>query len=120
MRTAVSNRSLSSVLRPISFAESGIGPPRVARSRTQPRATSVPVPLARRGDRKYGSSLYLISALGCILVLDVRGKAVMFKDHHASMPRRSPSGAYLWRQQPVSYTHLRAHETVLDLVCRLL
>ena len=24
---------------------------------------------------------------------------------------------YLW---PVSYTHLRAHETVLDLVCRLL
>ena len=26
-------------------------------------------------------------------------------------------GAFLW---PVSYTHLRAHETVLDLVCRLL
>src|SRR5665811_2460630 len=24
------------------------------------------------------------------------------------------------RPQPVSYTHLRAHETVLDLVCRLL
>src|SRR5665811_1375119 len=24
------------------------------------------------------------------------------------------------RQTPVSYTHLRAHETVLDLVCRLL
>ena len=24
------------------------------------------------------------------------------------------------RQQSVSYTHLRAHETVLDLVCRLL
>ena len=23
-------------------------------------------------------------------------------------------------RQPVSYTHLRAHETVLDLVCRLL
>ena len=23
-------------------------------------------------------------------------------------------------QMPVSYTHLRAHETVLDLVCRLL
>eukprot|EP00656_Telonema_subtile_P011251 TRINITY_DN15546_c0_g1_i4.p1 TRINITY_DN15546_c0_g1~~TRINITY_DN15546_c0_g1_i4.p1 ORF type:complete len:129 (-),score=16.49 TRINITY_DN15546_c0_g1_i4:10-396(-) len=40
--------------------------------------------------------------------------------------------AAMWRQQrahcspdrfvlhPVSYTHLRAHETVLDLVCRLL
>ena len=24
------------------------------------------------------------------------------------------------RHRPVSYTHLRAHETVLDLVCRLL
>ena len=24
------------------------------------------------------------------------------------------------KRQPVSYTHLRAHETVLDLVCRLL
>ena len=24
------------------------------------------------------------------------------------------------RAKPVSYTHLRAHETVLDLVCRLL
>src|SRR5664280_341608 len=28
--------------------------------------------------------------------------------------RRSTSG-----EDPVSYTHLRAHETVLDLVCRL-
>ena len=25
-----------------------------------------------------------------------------------------------FRSMPVSYTHLRAHETVLDLVCRLL
>ena len=25
-----------------------------------------------------------------------------------------------FEQMPVSYTHLRAHETVLDLVCRLL
>ena len=32
--------------------------------------------------------------------------------------RHSPSGAY--RYNTVSYTHLRAHETVLDLVCRLL
>ena len=28
--------------------------------------------------------------------------------------------AMLLRAEPVSYTHLRAHETVLDLVCRLL
>ena len=31
---------------------------------------------------------------------------------------------FFWSRQagfwPVSYTHLRAHETVLDLVCRLL
>ena len=26
----------------------------------------------------------------------------------------------VWLYDPVSYTHLRAHETVLDLVCRLL
>ena len=25
-----------------------------------------------------------------------------------------------WAPLPVSYTHLRAHETVLDIVCRLL
>ena len=29
-----------------------------------------------------------------------------------------PIGEYHY--SPVSYTHLRAHETVLDLVCRLL
>src|SRR5665811_2568687 len=31
-------------------------------------------------------------------------------------------GMLCWTRQPgpVSYTHLRAHETVLDLVCRLL
>src|SRR5665811_1181616 len=28
--------------------------------------------------------------------------------------------AFIIRPLPVSYTHLRAHETVLDLVCRLL
>ena len=27
---------------------------------------------------------------------------------------------YIQDDEPVSYTHLRAHETVLDLVCRLL
>ena len=31
-------------------------------------------------------------------------------------PFKIPSGSMI----PVSYTHLRAHETVLDLVCRLL
>ena len=32
--------------------------------------------------------------------------------------RRRPFHSYTMK--PVSYTHLRAHETVLDLVCRLL
>src|SRR5665811_273985 len=31
----------------------------------------------------------------------------------------SASSQYLHNAYPVSYTHLRAHETVLDLVCRL-
>ena len=38
--------------------------------------------------------------------------AVTQADHHLVSLQR---GAH-----PVSYTHLRAHETVLDLVCRLL
>ena len=33
---------------------------------------------------------------------------------------RSPWRSRALGQTPVSYTHLRAHETVLDLVCRLL
>ena len=30
------------------------------------------------------------------------------------------AGRFSTNNNPVSYTHLRAHETVLDLVCRLL
>ena len=36
------------------------------------------------------------------------------------LARRAVSRAALAGVAPVSYTHLRAHETVLDLVCRLL
>ena len=32
----------------------------------------------------------------------------------------SDLGVWFTQQEAVSYTHLRAHETVLDLVCRLL
>ena len=39
------------------------------------------------------------------------------KDSHLPECHLAP-GAPAW--DPVSYTHLRAHETVLDLVCRLL
>ena len=40
----------------------------------------------------------------------LRGLVVVRHHHHGGV---GPEG-------PVSYTHLRAHETVLDLVCRLL
>ena len=35
-------------------------------------------------------------------------------------PRIDPRQHQLLALEPVSYTHLRAHETVLDIVCRLL
>src|SRR5664280_3050653 len=34
--------------------------------------------------------------------------------------RRAEGDSVVIREESVSYTHLRAHETVLDLVCRLL
>ena len=51
-----------------------------------------------------------------------------WRDWPATIARREPAAVnevrrHLGRRmmfEPVSYTHLRAHETVLDLVCRLL
>ena len=48
-----------------------------------------------------------------------------FPHHHdqpilAGGPVQTDRGFVLHRHNAVSYTHLRAHETVLDLVCRLL
>ena len=48
-------------------------------------------------------------------VTSVRGSVV-----DASFPGKLPPLHNLLRTGAVSYTHLRAHETVLDLVCRLL
>ena len=44
------------------------------------------------------------------------------RQRHPGRGRRGGqrSGIESVRPGPVSYTHLRAHETVLDLVCRLL
>ena len=39
---------------------------------------------------------------------------------NASCSRQPPLTPLTPSSQPVSYTHLRAHETVLDIVCRLL
>ena len=46
------------------------------------------------------------------MVYDERGRALF--------GHQLKSGGQAHAQLPVSYTHLRAHETVLDLVCRLL
>ena len=45
---------------------------------------------------------------------DVAGEGLQLR------PGQAAGKAELRGQKPVSYTHLRAHETVLDLVCRLL
>src|SRR5664280_3625183 len=39
---------------------------------------------------------------------------------HVHQVGAPPPGTFRGVLDPVSYTHLRAHETVLDLVCRLL
>ena len=47
------------------------------------------------------------------LIADVHGQLLAEHALVAKMPE-------VELEAPVSYTHLRAHETVLDLVCRLL
>eukprot|EP00656_Telonema_subtile_P041252 TRINITY_DN46385_c0_g1_i1.p1 TRINITY_DN46385_c0_g1~~TRINITY_DN46385_c0_g1_i1.p1 ORF type:complete len:230 (-),score=38.89 TRINITY_DN46385_c0_g1_i1:47-736(-) len=44
----------------------------------------------------------------------------LYKTGRSSSPPRNVSSLEAAVKVPVSYTHLRAHETVLDLVCRLL
>src|SRR5450759_5596526 len=39
---------------------------------------------------------------------------------HTSVPERMPGASAVTTYRAVSYTHLRAHETRHDLVCRLL
>ena len=47
------------------------------------------------------------------------GKMPIIPEHLQSLVQQQ-FNALETRQVPVSYTHLRAHETVLDIVCRLL
>ena len=53
-----------------------------------------------------------------ITVDDFGGVNVIFYDDRNTSS--DSSGVFLARSTTVSYTHLRAHETVLDIVCRLL
>src|SRR5665811_1271362 len=48
---------------------------------------------------------------------ELRRKGMTLQLLHMEYKEREPDG---YQYTPVSYTHLRAHETVLDLVCRLL
>src|SRR5665811_1368192 len=57
---------------------------------------------------------------------ELNADLLIFASRHQSEKRKGPvftahfTGNIEGSQQAVSYTHLRAHETVLDLVCRLL
>eukprot|EP00657_Telonema_sp_P-1_P011272 TRINITY_DN624_c0_g1_i2.p1 TRINITY_DN624_c0_g1~~TRINITY_DN624_c0_g1_i2.p1 ORF type:complete len:166 (+),score=45.87 TRINITY_DN624_c0_g1_i2:42-500(+) len=88
-----------------------------------PALTGLQVLIGRVGDRAAG-----IANAGC-------GDARVPADQvlHAPEAASGEEGGFLFRahnsapfahsiapRTPVSYTHLRAHETVLDLVCRLL
>ena len=50
----------------------------------------------------------------------MRRDVTMMKAHNLNAVRTSHYPPHPHFLDPVSYTHLRAHETVLDLVCRLL
>src|SRR5450756_3016717 len=62
---------------------------------------------------------YLDGDLGALDVLEIDTDGTPFQEKVWSRLRKIPAGATL-SYAPVSYTHLRAHETRHDLVCRLL
>src|SRR5665811_1212635 len=73
----------------------------------------------RSGDVLEGTVTKVVSFGAFVEILDgVEGLVHISElaDHHVE----SPSEVVVPDSTPVSYTHLRAHETVLDLVCRLL
>ena len=48
------------------------------------------------------------------------GEQIPGYEAFSDFAQRDDRGLVVLAVDPVSYTHLRAHETVLDLVCRLL
>ena len=58
-------------------------------------------------------------AMGDVTAID-REAGHHFHQRVAQAVEREVAGLAAGSGNPVSYTHLRAHETVLDLVCRLL
>src|SRR5664280_3068131 len=59
-------------------------------------------------------TLIPVNLYGCMEILHVSGTRMQVQDRVLRL--QSAMVVFI----PVSYTHLRAHETVLDLVCRLL
>ena len=54
--------------------------------------------------------------LALVLLVVAAGAYLFLRSRTTSSASSTAASGYT----PVSYTHLRAHETVLDLVCRLL
>ena len=62
-----------------------------------------------------------VESMGWLDFIEVNAKRYLIKENKALDFRLLKSGKTgNIKYNPVSYTHLRAHETVLDLVCRLL
>src|SRR5664280_3188648 len=88
---------------------------------------ALPALVAKRGDNRRNSDLAItiVEALALALgVLALLRRSCCVHCLTLQSVLGCPQRSYLavdWGEiAPVSYTHLRAHETVLDLVCRLL
>src|SRR5665811_232244 len=89
----------------------------IAPEHAVPDEPAVPIATRGVGNRVEGKQPENIAAGndGIGAVLRPTGERV-----HEMAQRLVRRGGHRIARHPVSYTHLRAHETVLDLVCRLL
>ena len=62
----------------------------------------------------------VLAGLGCLLFISASTQWVDWSNQYPYAGRRVYAHTMHRTSDAVSYTHLRAHETVLDLVCRLL
>src|SRR5665811_2575095 len=98
--------------------------------RRPPRSTRVRSSAASDVYKRQGSPHRRRAVAVDVAHLDAAAEPAAPCDHAGRRTQRCPysrrarrvstGDRYRWGGAPVSYTHLRAHETVLDLVCRLL
>ena len=81
-----------------------------------PHVDRIIVSFDETGTSWTGHPLDPTEAVSRLKALDHQGKIVLAPGRFFSLGRNALASD----TAPVSYTHLRAHETVLDLVCRLL